>query len=148
VSIAHFTLRVVSVAKQAGNKAKLLQALAVGGGALAATSLAVSVSTAGALTVGEREDRSVESLHRFLFPSGGAIHNVGLALLTGALVAAGLRSSTLLEPLNRPALMAAGAAAATPLTLGSIRAMAAIPLARVSCLAVMGIAGVKLAKKN
>jgi hypothetical protein len=148
VSIAHFTLSVVSVAKQAGSKAKLLRALAVAGGALAATSLAVSASTAGALTVGERDDRSVESLHRFLFLSGGAIHNVGLALLTGALGAAGLRSSTLPEPLNRAAIVAATAAAATPLTLGSIKGMAAIPLARVSCLVVMGIAGVKLAKKN
>jgi hypothetical protein len=147
-SIAHFTLSVAAVAKQAGSKAKLLQALAVGGGALAASSLAVSAGTAGMLTAGERDDRSVESLHRFLFLSGGAIHNLGLALLTGALGAAGLRSGTLPEPLNRAALVASIAAAATPLTLGSVKAMAAIPLARVSCLAVMGIAGVKLAKKT
>jgi hypothetical protein len=145
-SLARFSRSVARVASRAGRHSRALRAAAVGGGALAAASLATSALLTVTLTTGLAKRRSTaESLHRLMFATGGPIHGVGLGLLVGSLGLAASRTGELPPGLSNTALASAAAGGLSPLALVGKPGLVFIPLGRLSALAVCGIAGVRLA---
>ena len=71
-SLARFTASVAKLAGRSGRGSRGLRTAAVGGGVLAATSLATSALCAAALTGSRGEqDASAAALHRLMFATGG-----------------------------------------------------------------------------
>jgi hypothetical protein len=146
-SLAQFSVSVARLAGRAGRGSGLLRAAAIAGGALATASLAASAAAAAALTVGPGRDKDkARSLHRFVFRAGGPVHGAGLALLLGALGLAGLRTRALPRPLAIASLSSAGVDALAPVVLAVPKAAAVIPAGRFPSFAVLGLAGVRLAR--
>jgi len=93
----------------------------------------------------EREE-SADALYRLMFVTGGPVHGVGLGLMVGALGLAGLRTKALPSRLSKAALASSVAGALSPLALVRKPGLVFIPLGRLSALAVIGIAGARLAR--
>jgi hypothetical protein len=147
-SLAVFSRSVARLATGAGRRSRMLRVAAIGGGALASASLAASATAAAALTASPGRDQNrAKSLHRFLFAAGGPVHGAGLALLLGALGLAGLRIGALPRPLAIAALAAAGVDLLAPVVLILPRAALVIPAGRFPTFIVMGISGVRLARR-
>ena len=145
--LAGFTVSAAHLAGRAGTRARTLRAATVAGGALATASLAASVTAAAMLTgpAGRDEDKA-RALHRFLFRAGGPVHGAGLALLLGALGLAGRRTGDLPRPLTVAALTTAGVDSLAPAVLLFPQAALVIPAGRFPTFAVLGVAGVRLAR--
>jgi hypothetical protein len=145
-ALVRFTASVAKLAGGSGRGSRGLRTAVVGGGTLAAASLATSALCAAALT-GSRgeEDASATSLHRLMFAAGGPVHGAGFGVLVGALGMAGLRTSELPRPLAIAALVSATAGLLSPLYFVTDRAVWLIPGGRFSGLVVSGIAGALLA---
>lgn len=143
-ALARFTGSVLRLASRPA-----VRAAAIGGGALATTSLVTSAVASAALTgrPGERESTAA-SLHKLVFLAGGPVHCVGLGMLVGALGMAGIQTGQLPTPLAVAGLTAAGAAVLAPASMVAEPAMVAIPLGRLAALVVSGIAGVRLARRS
>jgi hypothetical protein len=145
--LARFTRSVAARTIRANRNTRGLRAAAATGGALASASLTASALTTMALTT-HRADRpeSADALYRLMFLTGGPVHGVGLGLLVGALGGAGLVTGELSPNLSKMALASCAAGALSPLALVAKPGIAFIPLGRLSCLLVIGIAGVRLAQ--
>ena len=78
--------------------------------------------------------------------TGGPVHGMGLGVLVGALGLAGLRSGDLPRGLSKIALASSTAGALSPLALVARPGLVLIPLGRLSALAIIGIAGARLAR--
>ena len=115
-SLARFTASVAKLAGRSGRGSRGLRTAAVGGGVLAATSLATSALCAVALTGSRGEqDASAAALHRLMFAAGGPVHGAGFGMLVGALGLAGLRTGELPRPLAIAGLVSATAGLLSPL---------------------------------
>jgi hypothetical protein len=146
-SLAVFSVSVARLAGRAGPRSRVLQVMAIAGGALASVSLAASATAAAALTTGPgRDEDRARSLHRFVFAAGGPVHGAGLALLLGALGLAGRRTGALPRPLTTAALVSAGVDALAPVVLAVPKAALVIPAGRFPTFVVLGISGVRLAR--
>jgi hypothetical protein len=146
-SLARFTKSVVRLASRAGPRSRSLQTVSIAGGALAATSLAISAVLTATLTTGAaRQKSTAETLYRYMFATGGPVHGVGLGLLVGALGAAGARTGEMPPRLAGAARASALAGLLSPLALLAKPGIVFIPLGRLSALAISGIAGVRLAR--
>ena len=147
-SLARFTGSVTRLAGRSGRGSRRLRTAVVGGGMLAAASLATSALCAAALT-GSRgdQDDSAAFLHRLMFAAGGPVHGAGFGVLVGALGMGGLRTGELPRPLAMVALFSATAGLLSPLYFLTDRAVWFVPVGRFSGLVVSGIAGVLLARR-
>jgi hypothetical protein len=148
-ALIRFTASVAGLAGRAGPGARKLRATAIGGGGLAAASLATSAACAAALT-GRwgQQDASATALHSRGFIAGGPVHGAGFGALVGALSLAGLRTGELPRPLTTAGLVAAAAGLLSPLYLVTERAALLIPAGRVTGLIVSGIAGARLSRHD
>src|SRR6266536_71659 len=90
-SLVQFATSVAKLAGRTGRGSRALQAAAVAGGGLAATSLATSAVTHAMLT-GQNDDDDAARLARREFVAGGPVHGVGFGVLTGVLALAGPRT--------------------------------------------------------
>jgi hypothetical protein len=143
-SLVRFTASVAKLAGLSNRGSRGLRA-AVGGGALAATSLATSALCAAALTGSRGEhEASASTVHRLMFAAGGPVHGAGFGVLVGALGLAGLRTGELPEPLAIACLVSATAGVLSPLYFATEKAVWFIPAGRFSGLVVSGIAGARL----
>lgn len=148
-SLARFTASVAKLAGRSGRGSRGLRTAAVGGGMLAAASLATSALCAVALTGSRGEqDASAISLHRLMFAAGGPVHGAGFGVLVGTLGLAGLRTGELPRPLAIAGLVSATAGLLSPLYFVTDRAVWFIPGGRFSGLLVSGIAGTLLARRS
>ena len=148
-SLARFTASVAKLAGRSGRGSRGLRTAAVGGGILAAASLATSALCAVALTGSRGEqDASAISLHRLMFAAGGPVHGAGFGVLVGSLGLAGLRTGELPRPLAIAGLVSATAGLLSPLYFVTDRAVWFIPGGRFSGLLVSGIAGTLLARRS
>ena len=146
-SLARFTASVARLAGRSGRGSRGLRTAAVGGGMLAAASLAASALCAVALTGSRGEqDASVAFLHRLVFAAGGPVHGAGFGVLVGTLGLAGLRTGALPRPLAIAALVSATVGLLSPLYFVTDRAVWFIPGGRFSGLLVGGIGGALLAR--
>jgi hypothetical protein len=146
-SLARFTASVTRLAGRAGPGSRVLQTVAVTGGAIATTGLAASSATAAALTTARSEDPDdAVNLARRAFLAGGPIHGVGFGLLIGALGLAGLRTSELPRPVALAALASVPPNLLGPLYLLAEPAGWFIPAGRFPGLIVAGIAGARLSR--
>jgi hypothetical protein len=147
VALGRFARAVAAMAARAGRDSDHLRAASIAGGSLAAGSLATSALATITLTTrfGE-EDTSADALYRFMFLTGGPVHGVGLGALVGSLGLAGRRTGELSDRLSNAALASGVAGALSPLALVAKPAIAFIPLGRLSALAVIGTAGVRIAR--
>jgi hypothetical protein len=148
-ALVRFTASVAELAGRAGPGARTLRATAIGGGGLAAGSLATSAACAAALT-GRRgqQDASATALHRRGFIAGGPVRGAGFGALVGVLGLAGLRTRELPRPLAITGLAAAAAGLLSPLYLVSERTALLIPAGRVTGLIVSGAAGARLSRRD
>jgi hypothetical protein len=147
-SLARFTTSVAKLAGRSGSGSRGLRTAAVGGGVLAATSLATSALCAAALTGSRGEqEASIAALHRLMFAAGGPVHGAGFGVLVGALGLAGLRTGELPRPLAIAGLVSAKASLLSLLYFVTDRAVWFIPGGRFSGLLVSGIAGVLLSRR-
>jgi len=138
-SLALFSASVARLAGRASRGSRTLRAMAIGGGALASVSLAVSATAAAALTAAPgRDEDKASSLHRLLFAVGGPVHGAGLALLLGVLGLAGRRTGALPRPLTTAAL--------APVVLAVPKAAPIVPAGRFPTFIVLGISGARLAR--
>lgn len=146
-SLVQFTASVAELARRADRGAWKLRAMAIGGGGLAAASLATSAACAAALT-GRRgqDDAGATALHSRGFIAGGPVHGAGFGALVGALSVAGLRTGELPRPLAIAGLASAVAGLLSPLYFVTERAALLIPAGRATGLIVSGIAGVRLSR--
>lgn len=146
-ALARYAASVARLAGGSGRGSTSLRAVALVGGAVAATSLAASATAAAALTTRlGRDSRRARFLHRFVFTAGGPVHGAGLALLLGALGVAGRRTGTLSRPVALAALVSAGVDALALVVLAAPRAALVVPAGRFPTFIVMGITGVRLAR--
>jgi hypothetical protein len=146
-SLTRFTASVARLAGRADAGSRALPVAAVGGGAMAAASLATSAACWAALSgPWGRQDATATALARRAFIAGGVVHGVGFGVLVGALGLAGLRTGELPRPLAATALASASASLLSPLYLVSERAAWFIPVGRFSGLIVSGVAAVRLAR--
>ena len=146
-SLALFSASVARLAGRASRGSRTLRAMAIGGGALASVSLAVSATAAAALTAAPgRDEDKASSLHRLLFAVGGPVHGAGLALLLGVLGLAGRRTGALPRPLTTAALASAGVDALAPVVLAVPKAAPIVPAGRFPTFIVLGISGARLAR--
>ena len=144
-SLARFTASVATLAERSGGWSRGLRAAAVGGGALAAASLATSALCAAALTGSRGEqDASASNLHRMMFAAGGPVHGAGFGVLVGTLGLAGLRTGELPRLLAMAGLASATVGLLSPLYFVTEKAVWFIPAGRFSGLLVSGIAGARL----
>ena len=148
-SLARFTASVAGLATRSGRGSRGLQATALVGGGLAATSLATSALLSAALTGrrGEQESRAA-ALHRLMFAAGGPVHGAGFGVLVGSLGLAGLRTGELPRQLALAGLASATAGLLSPLYFVWEPAAWFIPAARFSGLLVSGIAGIRLGRRS
>jgi hypothetical protein len=148
-SLARFTVSVAKLASRSGRGSQGLQAAAVGGGGLAATSLTASALLSAALT-GRRGEQyaSAAALHRWGFIAGGPVHGAGFGVLVGALGLAGLRTGELPRPLAIAGLASAAAGLLSPLYFVTEPAAWFIPAGRFSGLLISGIAGARLSRRS
>jgi hypothetical protein len=154
ISVAGQLLSAAALARFTGSVARVasrpaVRAAAIGGGAIATTSLVTSAVASAALTgaPGGREP-TARALHKLVFLAGGPVHCVGLGLLVGALGTAGIQTGQLPRSLSVAGLTAAGAAVLAPASLAARPAMVVIPLSRLAALVVNGIAGARLARRS
>lgn len=142
-SLAVFTRSVVRLAERSGDRGLRIRALA--GGTVATLTLVVSALASAALTGGPgRDGVRAARLHRLVFLTGGAAHNVGLGLLVSSLGRAGSRSGELPASLTRAAAAASTVALLSPLSLAAPPTMVAIPAGRFSSLLVSGLSGPRI----
>ncbi|HET9927705.1 MAG TPA: hypothetical protein VFQ09_02765 [Rubrobacter sp.] len=146
-SLARFTASVAKLAGRSGRGSRGLRTAAVGGGVLAATSLATSALCAAALTGSRGEQDASAALHRLMFAAGGPVHGAGFGVLIGTLGLAGLRTGELPRPLAIAGLVSATAGLLSPLYFVTDRAVWFIPGGRFSGLLISGIAGVLLSRR-
>jgi hypothetical protein len=147
-SVACFTASVTRLAGRAAPGARVLQTVAVTGGAIATAGLAASAVIAGALTT-DRSDDPDRAVHlaRRAFLAGGPIHGVGFGLLIGALGLAGLRTRELPRPVALTALASVPPNLLGPLYLLAEPAGWFIPAGRFPGLIAAGIAGGRLSRR-
>ncbi|GAA4873963.1 hypothetical protein [Actinomycetospora straminea] len=132
----------LSLARLAGTVARRSprwRPLAVGGGAIAAASLATSAVIATTLTVRDVDDDTALRLSRSAFVAGGPVHGVGFAALTAALVLGG--ADALPRWLVVTGLVSAACGATSPLCFLWSPAGWLIPAGRVPGLVVAAVAG-------
>ena len=116
-------------------------------GALSSASLAGSALASLALTsrLGRRNATAV-ALHRAMFVAGGPVHTTAFGAFVGSMSAWGRRSGRLPRGLTTAGLASAAAGALSPLSLVVDPAVLLIPAARVSGMAITGIAGARLGR--
>jgi hypothetical protein len=147
LSLAGFTVAAARLADRSGPRSKAVRAAALTGGALATASLLASATAAALLTGPAGRDRDkARTLHRLLFTLGGPVHGAGLALLMGALGVTGLRTGALPRPLTVASLTSAGVDALAPVVMVAPKAALLIPAGRFPTFAVLGAAGLRLAR--
>ncbi len=148
-SLARFTASVARLASRSGRGSRGLRAVALGGGGLAAGSLATSALLGAALTGrGGARESSAARLHRWGFIAGGPVHGAGFGALVGALGLAGLRTGGLPRPLAVAGLVSAVAGLLSPLYFVNESAVWFIAAGRFSGLLISGIAGAKLGRRQ
>ena len=144
-ALVQFATSVAKLAGRTGRGSRALQAAAVAGGGLAATSLATSAVTHAMLT-GQNDDDDAARLARREFVAGGPVHGVGFGVLTGVLALAGLRTGELPRTVAITGLVSSGSSLLSPLYFVWEPAGWLIPAGRFLGLLVSGIAGVRLAR--
>ena len=142
-ALAAFTRSVVRLTERNGERGLRAQALV--GGAVATVTLVASALASAALTSGAGRDQvSAARLHRLVFLTGGAAHNVGLGLLVSSLGRTGAHTGDLSASLTRAAAVSSTVALLSPLSLAAPPTMAAIPAGRFSSLLVSGLSGPRI----
>ncbi len=142
-ALAAFTRSVVRLTERNGERGLRAQALV--GGAVATVTLVASALASAALTSGPGRDQvSAARLHRLVFLTGGAAHNVGLGLLVSSLGRTGAHTGDLPASLTRAAAVSSTVALLSPLSLAAPPTMAAIPAGRFSSLLVSGLSGPRI----
>jgi hypothetical protein len=141
--LAAFTTSVVRLAQRSGDRG--LRARALTGGTVATVTLVASALASAALTGRPgRDGVRAARLHRLVFLTGGAAHNVGLGMLVSSLGRAGSRTGELPASLTRAATVASTVALLSPLSLAAPPTMVAIPAGRFSSLLVSGLSGTRI----
>lgn len=142
-ALAAFTRSVVRLTERNGERGLRAQALV--GGAVATVTLVASALASAALTSGPGRDQvGAARLHRLVFLTGGAAHNVGLGLLVSSLGRTGAHTGDLPASLTRAAAVSSTVALLSPLSLAAPPTMAAIPAGRFSSLLVSGLSGPRI----
>jgi hypothetical protein len=141
-SLGRFTGSVVGLATRSGSRT--LEATALGGGVLAAASLATSAALTTALTTKDHSDETTHTLSRLSFLAGGPVHGVGYGLLIGALGLAGRKTGEVPSWVTGASLVSAAAGITSPLYLKWEPAGWLIPIGRFSGFLIGAITGPKL----
>lgn len=146
VSLTALTRATSTLAERSYPDRLWVRRAAEAGGAIAATSLAISGALAVFQTTGAMvEAPTVSRAHRAAFAAGGPVHGVGFAALTLVLAAASRRAGLITAPWLWLAMGAAAAGGASPAYFLSRPFGWLIPLGRMPGLVVAATAGVRLA---